>query len=99
MLRSTKSRREGVGEGNPVSKARLDPAMLDIAFTGEPRSCSMAIRKVIEEELQFRDWQNNTTAGTYKYVLDVSTHFILTCISADKHIRSTATGGPVALND
>jgi hypothetical protein len=78
VLRSTKSRRERVGEGNPVSKAKLDPAMLDIAFTGEPRSCLMAICKVIEEEeLQFRGWQNSTTAGTYKYALDVSTHFIL----------------------
>jgi len=71
VLRSTKSRHKRVGEGNPVSKARLNPAMLDVAFTGEPRSCSKAVCKVIEAELQFRDWQNSTTAGTYKYVLDV----------------------------
>jgi hypothetical protein len=99
VLRSTKSRHKRVGEGNPLSKARLNPAMLDVAFTGEPRSCSKAVCKVIEAELQFRDWQNSTTAGTYKYVLDVSTHFIILASALIKNVRSMETGGPVVLRD
>jgi hypothetical protein len=72
VLRSTKLRNEQVGEGQLISNVRLNPALLDVAFTGKPHSCSEAICEVIQEEFKFRDWQSLAITGNYKYVLDVS---------------------------
>jgi hypothetical protein len=77
VLRSTKSKSERVGEGRQVAKARLNPAMLDVTFIGKPHSCTQAVCEIIEEEFEFRDWQDAAAAGNYKYMLDVSNPFVL----------------------
>lgn len=73
VLMSTVSNVERVGEPREVRKARINPAILDIAFAGVPISCDPATCDHLEEIQQWRDRQNLKQAGNYKYVLDVST--------------------------
>lgn len=72
VLQSPKSKDEPVGEGHMMAKARMNPAMLDIAFVGKPNSCSESTCAVIEKEFEFRGMQSVADAGNYKYVMDVS---------------------------
>jgi hypothetical protein len=72
VLPPTKSPSERVGEARLIAKARLNPAMLDVTFIHKPHSCTPEVCEIIEEEFEFRDWQNEATAANYKYVLDVS---------------------------
>ena len=70
VLRST-SPTERVGETVQMSMARVNPAMLDVTFTGEPHSCSEGICEVVRDEYEFRKHQSVETSGSYKYILDV----------------------------
>ena len=76
VLQPTKSKNERVGEGRSVSKARFNPAMLDVAFVGKPNSCVQPICDIIEKEFEFRKYQDAAMAANYKYVLDVSMPFL-----------------------
>lgn len=71
VLRPTKSRSERVGEGRPVAKSRLNPAMLDVTFVGKPHSCTQAVCETMQQQFEFRDYQSLETAANYKYVLDL----------------------------
>ena len=75
VLQSTKSKNDRVGEERQITKARLNPAMLDVTFTAHP--CSQAICEIIKEQFEFRNRQDAATAGNYKYVLDVSVYCVL----------------------
>jgi hypothetical protein len=74
VLQSTKSRSERVGPGKPITKARLNPAMLDVAFVNKAHQCISAVCEIIDEEFEFRRYQDQAAAANYKYILDVSTH-------------------------
>ncbi|GLB39363.1 putative lipopolysaccharide-modifying enzyme [Lyophyllum shimeji] len=62
-----------VGHGTVVSKALLNPAMLDIAFSGTPRGCDLQYCRYLETQFEWRKNQdaNGKEAGNHKYILDV----------------------------
>jgi hypothetical protein len=70
ILKSPKSRHEKVGKGEEVRKARINPAMMDIAFTGDP-GCAGKTCEELQGLFEWRRRQNAKDAGQYKYVLDV----------------------------
>ena len=72
VLRPTESRNERIGKGKLLSKARINPAMMDVTYAEEPHSCDPELCKLIKEEYAFRGRQSLKAAGLYKYVLDVS---------------------------
>ena len=53
-------------------KARINPAVMDIAFTGNPIGCEPDICRILKEDYQWRERQGHREAGNYKYVIDVS---------------------------
>ncbi|KAJ3507361.1 hypothetical protein NLJ89_g6348 [Agrocybe chaxingu] len=63
-----------VGLGTDVRKAFWAPAMLDIAFAGEPSSCPPEMCERLEKIFEFRRYQSVGEAGRYKYVIDVDGH-------------------------
>ena len=73
MLGAPATRDERVGAGRAVARARLNPAMLDVAFAGKPHSCVDGVCEVMAREFEFRDYQSVEAVRKYKYVLDVST--------------------------
>jgi hypothetical protein len=62
---------EVVGEPKQVRKSRINPAILDIAFAGQPISCETSVCEVIAKDFSWRQRQGIKEAGNYKYVLDV----------------------------
>jgi len=73
VLQPRKSRNERVGPGKPTRKARLNPAMLDMTFVNKAHQCVSAVCETIDEEFEFRRYQDQAAAANYKYILDVST--------------------------
>ena len=59
-----------------VKKARLNNALLDIAFAGSPNQCEPETCAELERIYDWRRSMSIRDAGKYKYVLDVSPHFI-----------------------
>lgn len=62
---------EAVGEPKAIRKSRLNPAIMDIAFAGEPISCAPSVCGRLESIFPWRKRQSVKAAGTYKYVFDV----------------------------
>jgi hypothetical protein len=63
---------ERVGPGVDISRARYNPAILDVSFAGKPLSCSDSVCEVLAETFDWQRLQGSKEAGQYKYVLDVS---------------------------
>jgi len=91
---------ESVGEGTEVRKARLNPAIMDIAFAGDPIACDPKTCDFLEEIFPWRQWQSVKEAGNYKYVLDVWQCFPSLQLSFLIHgsFRSMEMDGLVASN-
>ncbi|EDQ99870.1 uncharacterized protein LACBIDRAFT_295861 [Laccaria bicolor S238N-H82] len=66
-----RSRTEKIGEMREVRRARLNPAVMDVAFAGNPIACSKSVCPVLEELFEWRDYQREKEAGRYKYIIDV----------------------------
>ncbi|XP_006456003.1 hypothetical protein AGABI2DRAFT_77669 [Agaricus bisporus var. bisporus H97] len=64
-------RDDPVGEGRNVSKSKINPAVFDIAFAGEPLQCEKDYCGEIAKMYDWRKYQNTRGASVYKYVLDV----------------------------
>jgi hypothetical protein len=63
------------GEGVEIPKRRLNPAIFDIQFAGEPVGCGpAAFCEELARTFEWRKRQNAKEAGNVKYVLDVSGH-------------------------
>ena len=60
-----------VGTGMEVKKSVWKPAMLDIAFAGDPINCPPDVCKDLQQVFEFRRHQGGYVAGRYKYVMDV----------------------------
>ncbi|KAF8960655.1 glycosyl transferase family 90-domain-containing protein [Flammula alnicola] len=71
VLPPNKARNEKIGEPHEVRKARINPAVMDIAFGGQPIACSPDVCDLLEEIYPFRERQSIKEAGNYKYVIDV----------------------------
>ncbi|KAL0957963.1 hypothetical protein HGRIS_000143 [Hohenbuehelia grisea] len=56
-----------------VSKAHLNPALLDIVFTGKPLGCAPETCKFLETEFEFRKQLpgHSREVGEHKYMIDV----------------------------
>ncbi len=71
VLEPNKTRMEKVGEPREIRKARVNPAVMDIAFGGEPLACSASTCGLLKEIYPFRERQSIREAGNYKYIIDV----------------------------
>ena len=58
------------------NKAYLNPAVMDIAFVDSPISCSNDICKQLSGMYPWRRKPTKQEEGNYKYILDVSPHWI-----------------------
>ena len=95
VLRST-SPTERVGESVQMSMARVNPAMLDVSFTGEPHSCAEGTCEVVRDEYEFRKYHSVEKSGSYKYILDVRELQLVFPLSLTMTLtwnRSTETAG------
>ncbi|KAJ6494082.1 glycosyl transferase family 90-domain-containing protein [Mycena vitilis] len=63
--------RTPVGPPQAVFRARVVPALLDVAFAGRPLNCAPEECKVLEGMFEWRKSHDLRKAATYKYVLDV----------------------------
>ncbi|KAF9004568.1 glycosyl transferase family 90-domain-containing protein [Cyathus striatus] len=72
VLPPDRSKKERVGPLKEYRKARLNPALMDIAFVGDPVLCSPdSFCKEFQRTYAWRQRQNQAEAGKYKYVIDV----------------------------
>ncbi|KAF7354421.1 SPX domain-containing protein [Mycena venus] len=63
-----------VGPSISASRARLIPALLDVAFAGRPLNCEAAQCAVLQEIFEWRKAHDLKKAGRYKYVIDATTY-------------------------
>ncbi|KAG6884641.1 hypothetical protein C0993_009358 [Termitomyces sp. T159_Od127] len=63
-----------VGKGETAKWARWVPAMLDIAFVGEPGSCTPELCEELKKMFEWRRPVDMIASGDYKYVLDIDGH-------------------------
>jgi hypothetical protein len=68
-------RDDPVGEGRNVSKSKINPALFDIAFAGEPLQCPEDYCEEIGGMFDWRKFQDMREASVFKYVLDVSEEY------------------------
>ncbi|KAF8656662.1 hypothetical protein AX16_002465 [Volvariella volvacea WC 439] len=66
------TRLDPVGEGVEIESARLNPAVMDIAFAGEPLGCEPETCKVLDRIWDWRRFQTHRETGQFRYVMDVS---------------------------
>ena len=71
LLSPNKTKHEKVGEPLEIRKARVNPAVMDIAFGGRPTACSDEICDLVQTIYPWRERQSIKEAGGYKYVIDV----------------------------
>lgn len=71
VLRSPPNEKYRVGDPVEVRQSRYAPALLDVAFAGQPGSCSPETCDKLRTIFEFRQLQSIKDAGNYKYVLDV----------------------------
>ncbi|THG96539.1 hypothetical protein EW145_g7761 [Phellinidium pouzarii] len=60
-----------VGEGEKWSKARINPAMLDIAFSGNPVQCEGETCEELRAKFDWRKRMDTEESSRYKYIIDV----------------------------
>jgi hypothetical protein len=67
------SENEPVGEAKIVGRRKINRALMDVAFAGEPMQCEEDICAKMAKELAFTDRveQGRRGAGRYKYLLDI----------------------------
>ncbi|KAF8154717.1 glycosyl transferase family 90-domain-containing protein [Crassisporium funariophilum] len=71
VLPPNRTRSEKVGDLREIRKARINPAVMDITFAGNPIACSPEVCELLEDLFPWRDIQSAADAGKYKYVIDV----------------------------
>ncbi|KAF7980094.1 hypothetical protein HWV62_39906 [Athelia sp. TMB] len=71
VLPPRETREEKIGAPEAWAAARVNPAMMDVVFAGEPNSCEDATCDVMRAMLPFREPMGKAEAGLYKYVFDV----------------------------
>lgn len=72
VLFPTGSEGERVGRPRMMRNARVNPAVMDVAFAGSPLACAEETCPLLEEMFTWKEYQTIQEAGRYKYVLDVS---------------------------
>ena len=66
-------RREPVGEWGTASRRKINRALMDVSFEGDPVGCEEPVCEIMENELAFgpRVSEGKGGAADYKYLLDV----------------------------
>jgi hypothetical protein len=72
VLRSPLNDSEPIGEPIQLRKAHVNPALIDIQFSGKAGSCSQQMCGQLNDMYDWRKSQTIKEAGRYKYVFDVS---------------------------
>ena len=72
ILTPTHDKTQRVGNPKQHRKSRVNPAMTDIAFAGEPIGCTPEICEELLQTYPWRQYQSTKDAANYKYVFDVS---------------------------
>ena len=67
-----RTRSEKLMDLKELKKAMINPAVLDIAFGGQPISCAPDVCDVVKARYPWRERQSIAEAGKHKYVIDVS---------------------------
>ncbi|KAF8066691.1 glycosyl transferase family 90-domain-containing protein [Lyophyllum atratum] len=65
------SKDKRVGEGTDIRRSKINPAMTDVAFAGEPVGCH---EETCPELLRLYEWrkrQGGKESGNFKYIMDV----------------------------
>jgi hypothetical protein len=93
VLQSTKLRNDRVGEGRRLTKARLNPAMLDVSFA----VCELEDCEILGDEFLVGRWQDEAAAANYKYILDVSIYCVLSRHDVDDDRRWMEMAGRVVI--
>jgi len=73
-----RTRLDPVGPLTKLRKTHINPAVMDIAFAGEPHQCSSGVCEIMKEEYTWKMRQSLAEAGSYKYVFDVSLFYLHT---------------------
>ncbi|KAG6844252.1 hypothetical protein H0H87_008424 [Tephrocybe sp. NHM501043] len=60
-----------IGEGVDIPRSRINPAMMDIAFTGEPVGCHEETCPELQRTYEWRKRQGSEETGKFKYIIDV----------------------------
>ncbi|KAI5988277.1 glycosyl transferase family 90-domain-containing protein [Pisolithus orientalis] len=73
VLRVPSDASSPVGEPLQLRMGRINPAWMDIAFSGKPMACEedAGTCKLMEEMFEFRKMQGRKEEGRYKFILDV----------------------------
>lgn len=75
-----------VGVGETWSKARINPAMLDMTFGGRPIQCDPNVCDRLNKEYDWRRHMSVEDASRYKYIIDVSLCSFIPAYGADRHV-------------
>ncbi|GLB40974.1 putative lipopolysaccharide-modifying enzyme [Lyophyllum shimeji] len=60
-----------IGEGVEISRAKINPAMMDVAFAGEPVGCHEETCPELLNRYEWRKRQGSKESGNFKYIIDV----------------------------
>jgi len=66
-----RTRNEKLMDVKELKKAMINPALMDIAFGGQPISCAPDVCDVVKARYPWRERQSIGEAGKHKYVIDV----------------------------
>ena len=100
VLRPTSNETEIVGSPKQYHKSKLNPALLDVAFSGKPTQCSPDTCDLLREIYPWRERQSVKDAGNYKYIVDVSQNpFVFAALLLTSNPRLTEMDGRGVSND
>ncbi|KAG6841033.1 hypothetical protein C0991_002495 [Blastosporella zonata] len=71
VLLSTSDEDRRIGEGVEIPRSKINPGMMDIAFSGEPVGCHEETCPELEQKYEWRKRQGNKETGKFKYIIDV----------------------------
>ncbi|KAG6853997.1 hypothetical protein C0991_011654 [Blastosporella zonata] len=60
-----------IGDGIEIPRSKINPAMMDIAFAGEPVGCHEETCPELHQKYEWRKRQGSKETGKFKYIIDV----------------------------
>ncbi|KAH0578976.1 hypothetical protein H2248_003152 [Termitomyces sp. 'cryptogamus'] len=71
VLLSSSTEDVRVGEGIEIPRGKVNPAMMDVAFAGEPVGCHEETCLELRRRYEWRRRQGSKESGQFKYIIDV----------------------------
>ena len=78
VLDADKGKDEPVGEPKKLRKALLNPAVMDVAFSGNPVQCEQPTCETMKTDFEWRRRMDTEESSRYKYIIDVSRMVVFT---------------------